>query len=368
MDTDERKKVVTAIMEESFSHAKESKYYSDSSIENELVTIFSTSYLGFREIILVVAIAKCLNNNYKASENLYECKPRSLYENDIRTILSKYHIPRGKSGPLNIAKATLALNPNWASKRRPREAGEAVLRLVHLIEQYDNEQLKNFLVLLHAKFLEEAMRIEDLKVEIVPNGDPVELYSICSRLIDETPDAGNTPQRIVGFLLNSYHKTHNTGIKVENYEDSASTTNTTSQKPGDVIEIDPKEKIINIYEVTCKPFKIVRIEDSYQSIKDFDQNYGKQSKEVTVICREEDCPDFAESILSKSYLGYYVHKDIKYNFINIYEWIITQLLRMNINSRVDFYNKLNEYVSDTQTSEKVKLLWKEINSSRIEGR
>lgn len=86
-------------------------------------------------------------------------------------------------------------------------------------------------------------------------------------MIDGAPDSGNTPQRIFGFLLESYHTSIHTGIIVSGADDSASATSTTSKKPGDINEEGADGSIYRVYEVTVKPFDLSRIIDSYDCIK-----------------------------------------------------------------------------------------------------
>lgn len=362
MTPDERNIFIVATMEEHIEIAKNNMCVVNDIFEKDLDVIFSVKPKGFRELILVITIARYLNSNYKASTDFYECKPRALYEKPIRTVLLKYNIPNGKSGPLNIAKAVYSINIDWANNKRPREAGFAVVNLINIIEQLNDDELSNFLACLLGKFLELAAMIELLNVAVVSEQDPRNLYIICERLIDEAPDGGNTAQRIFGLLLNEYHVTMETGITVNNYEDSASTTNTTSNKPGDANEETLDGKLSKIYEVTCKIFGLERIQDSYESIKSYEKQSGDKINELIVVCRKEDCPaDITITIDSNIHLGHYDYKDMTYFFINIYEWIIAQLHRMDNISRQNFYYKLNEYITDFQTSENVKLLWKDIH-------
>lgn len=78
MSTIERNARVVALMEASFERASRGEYGSEWG--DDLEEIFSTTVWGFREILLVIVIARLLDRNYKASEAFYSCKPRALYE------------------------------------------------------------------------------------------------------------------------------------------------------------------------------------------------------------------------------------------------------------------------------------------------
>jgi hypothetical protein len=139
--------------------------------------------------------------------------------------------------------------------------------------------------------------------------------------------------------------------------DSVSTTNTTSKKPGDIIE-EFSDSSKRIYEVTVKPFSSDRMIESYEAIKAFD----KENKivEVFVICRKEDVPKEVEKRSSNYYLlGTAKYQDMLYYFVDIFEWIEEKLLYMTIESRGRFYSALAEHINQINTSEKVKRYFSE---------
>jgi len=65
----------------------------------------------------------------------------------------------------------------------------------------------------------------------------------------------------------------NTGIKVTGYKDRASTTSTTSKKPGDLNEETREGLILKVYEVTVKPFDQQRIIESFEALKAYDVSF-----------------------------------------------------------------------------------------------
>ncbi|MEF3302484.1 hypothetical protein [Paenibacillus sp. GYB003] len=353
---------VTELLGDIVVKAQNKHFKNDPAFSNDLDLLFSTSYWGFREITLVVVVARLLDSNFKASEAFYECHPRPLFEHPIRHVLLELNIPRRKSGPLNVAKATVGINDEWAGQRRPAHVAAAVVRLVQWIETVSRDDLENFAVCLMTKFIDEAKKTEALNVELEPQSDPEFLFMLCSRLIQETPDAGNTPQRIFGLLLHSYHETLGTGIIVTGFEDRASTTSTTSKKPGDVNEETLEGGILKVYEVTVKPFNQQRISESYEALKVYNETHSTHINEVIVVCRKSDVPEGIITTDLNGVLGKFVFQDTIYYFVDIFEWILLQLLKMPTNSKLFFYDELHEYVRNSSTSLKVKNLWRSIHT------
>ena len=53
--------------------------------------------------------------------------------------------------------------------------------------------------------------------------------------------------------------------------------------------------------------------------------------------------------------------NIKYYYIDIYEWISSRLHHMTNCGRKNFHKDLDNYISEANTAEKVKLLWNELH-------
>lgn len=269
--------------------------------------LFSTTAWGFREILLVVIIGMRLDRAFKASTGLYDCNPRAIYEGPIKEFLIEKEIPHRKSGPLNVAKATVGLDMTWATQRRPSDVAEEVVNLVNFIESSNN---------------------------------------------------------VAAFLLKNYHSFLHTGVVVTGEEDRASVTSTTSKKPGDINEENPAGVIRKVYEITVKQFDLARIRDSYDCISIYNDTNDTDIHEIIVICRKEDCPPDMKTSGLHGYLGSYSYKDVTYYYWDIYEWIANTLQRMTVDGRVGFYLNLNTYISDMNTSESVKKLWKELHEKK----
>jgi len=345
------------------------KYFSDATrvnksqpleekLELEVEKLFGSNVWGFREILLVITIARLMDKNYRASTEFYKCNPRALYEGPIRKFLYDHHVPHRKSGPLNIAKATEGINTQWASQRRPSELAKSTVSLVKKIEKMDKGKLENFFINILARFFKESVRVSKLEVAIEPQEDPVFLFDVCRNMIQDAPDAGNTPQRIVGLLLKQYHDDFKSGVSVNGYEDRASVTSTTSKKPGDIMEEDGG-MLLKVYEITVKSFGQPRVDESLDTIRQFEISSGIKIQEVFVICRKQDChPDTKAHIESSIYLGKLEHENVVYYFVEIFEWIMQLLLHLTSGGRSNFCARLASYIAQPNTSEKVKIYWK----------
>lgn len=224
----------------------------------------------------------------------------------------------------------------------------------------ERAELDNFTKLLLSRFLQERKIVEQLNVQAKPNSDAAYLYKLCEALIDTVPDGGNTPQRIVGYLLESYHEELQTGLIVLGHTDRASTTSTTSKKLGDITEEQIGGLVISAYEVTVKSFGSQRVREAYEAAQSYFTEAQVTTREIVVICRKENVHPEVKAV-SNTYLGRLDYQDIIFHFVDIYEWIIAQLLRMTTDARANFFTKIQNYVNDKNTASKVKIAWATIN-------
>ena len=362
---DNRNEKIMGILNTLYEKATDAELTIDETkYKRSLDKLFQTTAWGFREILLVVVVGMKIDPSFRASSGLYDCNPRAIYEGPIKEFLIAKNIPHRKSGPLNVAKATVGLDMTWAAQRRPSDVAEEVVHLVELLEEdaEDGIPMVDCMgISLVRRFIAEAHSLASLAVAIEPNEDPEFLFWLCHELIEKTPDAGNTPQKISALLLKCYHTFFHTGIEVTGGEDRASVTSTTSKKPGDINE-ECDGRIYKVYEVTVKHFDLARIRDSFDCISIYNENHDTNINEIVVICRKEDCPpDMKESGL-KTYLGSYSYQNIRYYFWEINEWVANTLQRITPEGRKAFYTLLNEYINETNTAEVVKRLWKELHS------
>lgn len=359
MNPQMRNNRASALMTGFFDAALAGKFNPLATLESDIDLVFRTTTWGFREILMVASIARLLDESYQASKGFYDCKPRSLYEGPIRAALRERGVPHRKSGPLNVAKATKAINAEWAAQREPQDAALAVVKIVGAVDRMSRAELENFAVALHARFLEEATGVRELIVEARPEADPAYLLRLSSDVIKHAPDGGNTAQRVVGLMMAAYHETLETGIEVSGHLDRASVTTTTSKKAGDISEGDGELR--TVYEVTTKHFGSERMREAYEGARSFDEANDCVTSEIIVICRPEDAPDDLEETGTVLYLGSATYQDLSFHFVDIEEWIAGQLLRMPATARLEFYRAFSEYVNEPSTAVVVKKLWRELH-------
>ena len=183
MPVDDRNTRVTNILEDFFESAtNEHIVINEDDYKNELDQLFATSAWGFREILLVVLVAMKLDPSFKASTGLYDCSPRAIYEGPIKEFLIEKNIPHRKSGPLNVAKATVGLDITWAAQRRPAYVAEQVVNLVNYLETPDegkDVRINSLGISLMKRLIAETIRVGELSVTIERTSDPNHLYNLC---------------------------------------------------------------------------------------------------------------------------------------------------------------------------------------------
>lgn len=359
MSAEERNDKIHHLLSGLIKEAKSKKdiVYPSPFTKEEVETLFISHIWGHREITLTILLARMLDPQFKASENFYACNPRSIYEKPIRDLLRKHGVPHKKSGPLNVAKNSQRIDEVWAHNKRGDGMALVVAKLVKKIESVPATKLQKFALAYVQRYLLEAKKVAKLSYKVTPTKDPIFLSSLCRDLISHVPDGGATPQVIVGILIEHFNAGNKSSIKTSGHLDSVSTTNTTSKKPGDVME-EFQDSSRRIYEVTVKMFSPDRMIESYEAIKAFDKD--NSITEVYVICRKNDVPEEIESHPMSSYvLGTAKYQDLLYYFVDIFDWVQEKLLFMTIESRGKFYEALAAHINQVNTSEKVKKYFSE---------
>jgi len=324
---------------------------------DEIESLFQTSIWGHREIILTIVMARLLDPKFKASENFYACNPRSIFEQPIRKALREYGIPHRKSGPLNVAKNSKKINRDWATDKHGGAIAMNVVKIVKKIESVPKNALERFASAYIARYKQEAKRIKEMEVNLPPQENPIHISKLCVDLINSVPDGGATPQIIVGLLMEAMNKDRKNPVSVSGHRDSVSTTNTTSKKPGDIIEkINDTAELI--YEVTTKKFSDDRLIESHEAVMDYDSDL----KDVFVICRPQDVPETLSNRGTSYIMATTQYRELAYYFINIYDYIQSAILFLTPEGRKFFYKELVAYINNTNTAEKVKRYFKQWHS------
>lgn len=92
------------------------------------------------------------------------------------------------------------------------------------------------------------------------------------------------------------------------YEDSASTTSTTSKKPGDVNEELEDGTVLNVYEITVKKFDENRMRDSHDTVQIYNEEHETALDEIIVVCCRQDCHPNMMTSESNWHLGRYEYR------------------------------------------------------------
>lgn len=326
---------------------------------DDVELLFTTSIWGHRELVLTILLTRLIYPEYKATEDLYAHNPRSVYEKPIRKAFREFGIPHKKSGPLNVAKNIKRLNIDWATGKHGEKVALAAVKIVEKIEAASAGELERFAAAYISRYKLEATRIKDMKVILPPQENPIYIASLCTDLINNVPDGGATAQFIIGLLMEVSKQARGSSVVVSGYMDSVSATNTTSKKPGDVIETTENGKEI-VYEITTKPFTDDRLIESHESVR----AYRDDIPDVIVICRPSDIPSALEISPTAFLMASTQYKELSYYFVNIYDYIQSSILLVTTNARRTFYQDLITYVNDINRAEKVKIYFKEWHESK----
>lgn len=369
MSTEKRNSLIRELTKKYLSAQEPGNENFPETILNDLNLVFGSEKRSFREIIFTINLARIVDPTFKSTIDLYGCNPRPVYEQGIKPVLDASGVPCTQSGPLNVTKATKAITDQWAAMKSPKNVGLATFRLAEYIDSLEKTELEIIAAKMGNLLQKDALLIDEMSVQNNPLSDSIILLDISKRLILEAVDGGNTAQRVVGILLQLHQEASNSELEVNGVDDSASTTNFTSKKVGDLSTSLETGKIISIYEVTLKKFNEQRISECSQSLIG---NLGRESAnslEVIVLCRREDVPDSAKKLLQNHlFIGRFSDKfGIKYNFVDIFEWLSIRIIELDDELRARYFQRLENYINRVKTSVKVKRKWSEIVRELIEN-
>jgi hypothetical protein len=240
---------------------------------------------GFPGVVLIGVIGREINLTYGPSKEFYSINPRTLFEKHIGPVLrDKYGAPMGKSDPLNVAKNENVINQLWARGKRPEYAAIAAANLIEWISTSSSSRRKKLFRLLIYSYLLLAKLFNRKPREITTGKGPYEVFHLLKSLIEEAPAGGNTAQAIIGATLEAQHRLFNAKDILFGVGESVCTTNTTSKKAGDFIEMFDAQ--IHIYEITTKIVNLQRINESADAVLAYLETLSEQPQrlEVTFLC------------------------------------------------------------------------------------
>ena len=312
---------------------------------------------GFPGIVLTAAIGRMINPLYDPKNDFYGINPRPLFEQHIGpTLRDKYKAPMGKSDPLNVAKNAKVINEEWARGRRPEYAAKAAVFFIDWMRTVPKSDLEQLIDLLIWCYLA-LSRLYNRKLPDVKGGiSHSEAYQLLVTLIEKAPAAGDTPQVIVGALLQAQHRIFGASSLLYGFGESVHATNTTAGKAGDFTEVFDQN--MRIYEVTTKKVDRQRVSESADAVENFLRNIDVKPKtvEVTFLC-------FLDKVeLKQNYQISPIHTTfqfagLRYSFINLNDWILFMLERIGSYGRSLALATITEYVQSPSTNLEVKAIW-----------
>ncbi|RSP97789.1 hypothetical protein EA716_03090 [Acinetobacter baumannii] len=311
---------------------------------------------GFRGVVLTAIVGKKLNPDYDFLNDFYSCNPRSIFEQGIFLALRELKIPSGKSDPLNVAKNTFVLDPNWAEGKRPQKAAEAVINYLKLLDKfYKNTEEYEYLVKLFMFRLKE-LSDHHSKLMITPvttTGDTQqELANKLWGFISQAVEGGTIPQFFIGILLEAIYL-HDKRIYIEGTRESVSGTNTTSKKPGDLILLRD-DKPISILEITLKNIDTKRLSDSYDVLNEL--NF--LNIPITFICRlPEDTKTLKNIIYNSKISSGFIKNPHYFNFLDMESFICSQIALLDSMQTDYLLTNLREFINLYDRPLSTKNIW-----------
>ena len=312
---------------------------------------------GFPGIVLTATIGRLIDGSYDPRNRFYDINPRPLFEQHIGPMLrDKYKAPMGKSDPLNVAKNATVIDETWASGRRPEKAAMAAVNFIAWLSDQSQYQLEALLRTLVWCYLALA-RLYTRELPTIDHGiDLHSAHQLLTDLIDNAPAGGDTAQVIVGAVLQAQHDLFAQAGILDGIGESVNATNTTAGKPGDFSELF--EDQLHIYEVTTKKVDLQRIGESADAVLKYMDvlNDTDMSVEVTFLC-PLDQVHIDSSYKVSTQPTAYIARGIKYNFVDLADWLFYMLERIGTAGRTTAFEMISHYIQSPSTKLEVKGFW-----------
>lgn len=325
---------------------------------SNLKALFETGTWGYREVLLTVLVAMKHAPAYRASIDFYGCSPRAVYEKGVRPFLRSKGVPCNQSGVLNVAKAVEKLDAVWAAKRRDSWAAEAMLSLINSAESGGAEKVERIACSALAKFALEASEVRDTTPKPPTGLSGLALSKLFNELIDKVVDSGNTAQTICSALI----QVSNPIGRVLGYGESASTTNKTSRKPGDIVIFDDQGRAKKVYEVTQKAFSEQRISECLESLDSYNRDSSPDNlvTEVDVIAPSRFFPtELTQNLVDTDQLRAVTISGVTFQFFPLDLWIEASIFSLSAEARMRALELVHDYIAKPETSRELRLLYKE---------
>ncbi|MFT4298105.1 MAG: hypothetical protein QM597_00485 [Aeromicrobium sp.] len=152
------------------------------------------------------------------------------------------------------------------------------------------------------------------------------------------------PQAICGIAVETEFLNRE-GYVVSGARDSASTTNRTSNKVGDVSVEHAAEGLMRVYEITVKEFGIQRINEAVQSLGMFFEKGIPTGMIVHVLCRPDDIPAEAERSLQNPVIAELEREGVLFQFIDLHAWLAVKIAEFDLNQRAHFFTEVQKFLN-----------------------
>jgi hypothetical protein len=332
--------------EDTFKSIK--NYDKTSSILTDLIEV---KQMGFRGVVATALTGLYLNPDFDFLNDFYSCNPRSIFEQGIFYAYEN-RVPCGKSDPLNVAKNQYVLDETWAEGKRPQKAAQAAVNFLRILFNEGDEPTRKMLINFYFYRLSVyAQKVKAISIE-VPNNGELSQQEVGHKLATFTlkyPESGTIPQYVVSLLLKALYA--DSSLTVEGGDESVFGTNTTSKKPAD-IWIEENGDPINLFEVTVKKVDKKRLDDCLQSL-----NAMKLTdRNINFICRMPDDISTLESAVN----GTYLYKGKKFNFVDIYHFILSIIAMLKAEQINAIIEKLADFMQQVTRPISTKEGWNSI--------
>lgn len=325
------------------------RYKSERRVLERLIPIETD---GFRGVTLTAMMGKLVREDINTGTEFDSMNPRGVFERGIRPVLKRYRIPTGASAPLNVAKNVQVLDEKWAEGRKPEDAARAAVEYVRLINSHwSNVDFRNDLILMFfQRLVAYADEVALIDVELAPI-DAVTPIALAKRLADfvlSHAEGGAMPQHLIGVLLAESRSTDTDYASIEGVDASVFGTNSTSNKPADIWEMLADGRFGNLYEVTCKPVDLDRLDAAVDSFAKLNQ----PTAAITFVCR---IPDDCQTLTLLD--GAMVHRGMPFQFLDLAAFISATFTLLTSGKQRSVIDRMANFVAEPRTSVRTKKAW-----------
>lgn len=319
-----------------------------------LTNLIDVKQMGFRGVVATALTGFHIDPDYDYLNDFYSCNPRSIFEQGIFYAYEN-RIPCGKSDPLNVAKNQYVLDESWAEGKRPQKAAQAAVDYLRLFSLEKDTSVQDMFVNFYFYRLKVyAEKVKAISIMVPDNGElsQQEIGHRLAKFTYDFPESGTIPQYVASLLLKALYEY--SSLTVEGGDESVFGTNTTSKKPAD-IWIEENAEPINLFEITVKKVDKKRLDDCLQSLNAM----NLIDKNINFICRLPDDISTLENFDASTYL----YKGKKFNFVDLYNFILSIISMLKMEQITNILNQLASFIEQVNRPVTTKDGWNSIFTS-----